>query len=94
MGYFLTATGESIVFTAKYEGSEKMESTIVFKCPSCKGIFEFDPVGENELVSCPICGNDFGTVKNGENLKLEPLGFDSKLELKLRGPFSHLKLTP
>jgi Zn finger protein HypA/HybF involved in hydrogenase expression len=50
-----------------------MEATIVFNCPACKCTFEFDPVGENELVSCPICGNDFRTVKNGQTLKLDYL---------------------
>jgi Zn finger protein HypA/HybF involved in hydrogenase expression len=55
---------------------ERMEATIAFKCPTCKAVFEFDPIGENELVSCPICGNDFRTVKNEEALRLEPLEFE------------------
>jgi Zn finger protein HypA/HybF involved in hydrogenase expression len=71
----LLPTNHSV--NSKDEGSEKMETTIAFKCPSCKSIFEFDPIGENEFVSCPICGNDFRTVKNGETLKLEPLEFES-----------------
>jgi hypothetical protein len=57
----------------KDKGSEKMEVTIAFKCPSCQSIFEFDPIGENEYVSCPICGNDFGTVKKGGTIELELL---------------------
>jgi DNA-directed RNA polymerase subunit RPC12/RpoP len=61
---------------SKDEGSEKTEATIAFKCPSCKNIFEFDQIGENELVSCPICGSDFRTVKKGETLRLEPFEFE------------------
>ena len=57
----------------KDKRSEKMEATIAFKCPSCNSIFEFDPIGENEYVSCPICGNDFRTFKKGETMELELL---------------------
>ncbi|MCW4017513.1 MAG: hypothetical protein NWF00_02330 [Candidatus Bathyarchaeota archaeon] len=54
-----------------------METTIEFKCPACKSTFEFDPVGENELVACPVCGNDFRTVKNGQTLKLDYLNLEN-----------------
>jgi DNA-directed RNA polymerase subunit RPC12/RpoP len=47
-------------------------SSILFKCPECKKIFEFDLIGEYELVSCPICGNDFQTIKKEGTLRLEP----------------------
>jgi Zn finger protein HypA/HybF involved in hydrogenase expression len=63
-----------------------MEATIAFKCPACKATFEFDPIGENEFVSCPLCGNDFRTVKMGKTLKLEPLGLDEPVSLDSNPP--------
>lgn len=65
--------------TVKSERSERMGATIEFKCPVCKSVFEFDLVDENELVSCPLCRNDFRTVKKGEILKLEDLTFETYL---------------
>jgi Zn finger protein HypA/HybF involved in hydrogenase expression len=44
---------------------------ILFQCPECKKFFEYDLVGEYELVSCPICGNDFQTIKKENVLGLE-----------------------
>lgn len=52
-----------------------MNGSLKFKCPACKIAFEFDWIGENELVSCPICGNDFVTVRKGNGLILEPFEF-------------------
>jgi len=46
-------------------------ASILFNCPQCKVNFEFDAVGENEFVPCPICGTHFITVKAGSKLKLE-----------------------
>jgi Zn finger protein HypA/HybF involved in hydrogenase expression len=68
-----------------------MEATIAFKCPACKSDFEFDPIGENELVSCPICGNDFKTVKKGKHLSLEYLNFETASKGNLKIPFFLLK---
>jgi len=46
-----------------------------FECPACKIAFEFDWIGENEFISCPICGIDFKTAKKGRMLMLEPFEF-------------------
>jgi Zn finger protein HypA/HybF involved in hydrogenase expression len=70
-----------------------MEATIAFKCPTCKSEFEFDPIGENELVSCPICGNDFKTVKKGKSLSLEYLDFEAASKAELKTPIFLLKAT-
>jgi Zn finger protein HypA/HybF involved in hydrogenase expression len=48
-------------------------ASILFRCPQCKVNFEFDPVGENEFVPCPVCGTHFVTTKSGSKLKLEAL---------------------
>ena len=50
---------------------QKTLASITFTCPQCNRKFEFDPVGENEFVPCPICGTDFFTVKKGNKLMLE-----------------------
>jgi Zn finger protein HypA/HybF involved in hydrogenase expression len=50
---------------------QKMIASITFTCPQCNRKFEFDAVGENEFVPCPICGTDFLTVKKGNKLMLE-----------------------
>jgi len=55
------------------------ESTI-FSCPGCNNNFEFDPVGENEFVPCPICGTEFMTVRKGQQLLLK------SFETELRAP--------
>ena len=46
--------------------------TVLFRCPQYKKFFEFDLVGEYELVSCQICGDDFQTIKKEGTLRLEP----------------------
>ena len=48
-----------------------MNTTILFRCPECKEYFEFDLIGEYELVSCPMCGNNFQTIKKANKLILE-----------------------
>ncbi len=50
-------------------------TSIVFICPSCDQTFEFDHVGENELVLCPMCGSGFMTIKKGQRLLLEQFEF-------------------
>ncbi|MGD0071156.1 MAG: hypothetical protein ABSB71_06340 [Candidatus Bathyarchaeia archaeon] len=57
---------------------EKMNTSITFTCPGCKETFEFDAVGEYQLVPCPICGIDFMTVRKGRTLLLEPFEFNPK----------------
>jgi hypothetical protein len=37
--------------------------------------FEFDLVGEHQLVSCPLCGNEFITAQKGQTL-LESFQFN------------------
>ena len=55
---------------------QETNSSIIFKCPGCKETFEFDPVDEYQLVSCPICGIDFMTVRKGQVLLLETFEFN------------------
>jgi Zn finger protein HypA/HybF involved in hydrogenase expression len=55
---------------------EKMNTSITFTCPGCKETFEFDPVDEYQLVSCPICGIDFMTARKGQTLLLESFEFN------------------
>ena len=55
-----------------------MNTSITFTCPGCKETFEFDPVGEYQLVPCPICGIEFMTVKKGHTLQLESFEFSPK----------------
>ena len=55
---------------------EKMNTSITFTCPGCKETFEFDPVDEYQLVSCPICGIDFMTIRKGQTLLLESFEFN------------------
>ena len=50
---------------------KKMIATILFTCPGCQANFEFDAIGENEFVPCPICGTDNVTVKKGNKVVLE-----------------------
>jgi Zn finger protein HypA/HybF involved in hydrogenase expression len=54
---------------------EKMNTSITFTCPGCKETFEFDPVGEYQLVPCPICGIDLITIRKGQTLLLESFEF-------------------
>ena len=51
-----------------------MLNVMKFKCPECGNTFEFDAVGEHEIISCPICGTECKTVRKGESLVLE--GFE------------------
>jgi Zn finger protein HypA/HybF involved in hydrogenase expression len=46
-------------------------ASILFLCPQCNENFEFDSIGENEFVPCPICGTDNVTVKKGNKIMLE-----------------------
>ena len=55
---------------------QKINGSITFTCPGCKETFEFDPVDEYQLVSCPICGIDFMTIRKGETLLLESFEFN------------------
>jgi Zn finger protein HypA/HybF involved in hydrogenase expression len=50
---------------------EISDETIFFLCPGCMKRFEFDLVGEHQLVSCPLCGIEFITVQKGHTLLLE-----------------------
>jgi Zn finger protein HypA/HybF involved in hydrogenase expression len=55
-----------------------VETPIVFTCPDCKETFEFDNVGEYQLVPCPICGIDYITIKKGPALLLECFDFSAQ----------------
>ena len=55
---------------------EKMNTSITFTCPECKESFEFDPVDEYQLVSCPICGINFMTIRKGQTLLLKFFEFN------------------
>lgn len=57
---------------------KKADASITFTCPTCKSTFEFDYVGEYELVHCPICGMEFMTTQKGKALQLELFEFDEK----------------
>jgi Zn finger protein HypA/HybF involved in hydrogenase expression len=46
-------------------------ASILFTCPICNANFEFDAVGEYELVPCPVCGTRHVTVKSGSKLMLQ-----------------------
>lgn len=50
---------------------KKTAESIIFLCPGCKESFEFDLIGEYELVLCPICGTEFMTIKKNQALLLE-----------------------
>jgi hypothetical protein len=53
----------------------KIDSSVTFLCPSCCETFEFDDVGEYQLVSCPICGIEYMTVKKGQRIELQNFEF-------------------
>ncbi len=55
---------------------QKLNTSITFTCPGCKETFEFDPVDEYQLVSCPICGVNFMTFRKGQALLLEYFEFN------------------
>jgi hypothetical protein len=72
---------------------EKVDNSITFLCPSCCEIFEFDDVGEYQLVSCPICGIEYITVKKDQRIQLQNFEFgienndlqeSSNVQVKLR----------
>jgi len=48
-------------------------ASILFICPQRNARFEFDAIGKNEFVPCPVCGTDHVTVKIGNKLKLEAI---------------------
>ena len=50
-----------------------ISASILFYCPQCKENFEFDTVGKNEFVQCPVCGTEYVTVQSGNRLKLESI---------------------
>jgi Zn finger protein HypA/HybF involved in hydrogenase expression len=52
--------------------------SINFICPRCKEGFEFDYVGEYQLVPCPVCGTDFMTIRKGQTLLLGSFEFNQK----------------
>ena len=54
---------------------EKIDEPLTFLCPGCRETFEFDPVGEYELVPCPMCGTKFMTVKKDQIMQLESFEF-------------------
>jgi Zn finger protein HypA/HybF involved in hydrogenase expression len=47
--------------------------SMLLQCPQCKKNFEFDAVGENEFIPCPVCGTEFVTTKKGSKMLLEAL---------------------
>ena len=51
-------------------------SSINFACQRCKESFEFDPVGEYQLVPCPIYGIDLMTIRKGQTVLLETFEFN------------------
>jgi Zn finger protein HypA/HybF involved in hydrogenase expression len=55
---------------------EISNETIVFSCPGCMKNFEFDLVGEHQLVSCPLCGIEFITIRKGQTILLESFEFN------------------
>jgi Zn finger protein HypA/HybF involved in hydrogenase expression len=50
-----------------------IETSILFTCPQCNANFEFDAIGKNEFVPCPVCGTNHVTVKVGGKLMLEAI---------------------
>jgi Zn finger protein HypA/HybF involved in hydrogenase expression len=56
---------------------KKADTSITFKCPGCSETFEFDRVGEYQLVPCPICGIDFITILRNQTLLLESFEFNT-----------------
>jgi Zn finger protein HypA/HybF involved in hydrogenase expression len=62
---------------------QKINGSITFTCPGCKETFEFDPVDEYQLVSCPICGINFITIRKGGTLLLESFEFEANEKCRL-----------
>ncbi|HSV48697.1 MAG TPA: hypothetical protein VLH35_00145 [Candidatus Acidoferrales bacterium] len=48
---------------------------IKFICPLCQRSFEYDEVGEHQLVKCPACRGNLVTVNKGKGLELEYFEF-------------------
>lgn len=46
-------------------------ASMLFICSQCNANFEFDAVGEYELVACPVCGTRHVTVKEGSKVMLQ-----------------------
>ncbi len=57
---------------------EKIESTIIFTCLGCRERFEFDSVGEFQLVSCPICGIHYMTKRKDKTIQLQDFDFSGE----------------
>ena len=55
---------------------EISNESIIFSCPGCMKSFEFDLVGEHQLVSCPLCWNEYITVQKAQTLLLESFEFN------------------
>ena len=49
----------------------KQMKTLKFTCPDCHASFEFDSVGENEFVPCPVCGTNCVTIKKCGKIQLQ-----------------------
>ncbi|XHH10249.1 MAG: hypothetical protein ACFCUE_06360 [Candidatus Bathyarchaeia archaeon] len=54
----------------------KKSKSLTFTCPGCKESFKFDPIGEYEFVSCPICKANNMTIKKGQTLLLQAFSFN------------------
>jgi len=46
------------------------KASILFTFPLCNANFEFDTIGENEFVSCPVCGTECVTIKKSGKIVL------------------------
>jgi Zn finger protein HypA/HybF involved in hydrogenase expression len=55
---------------------EKTENSMKFLCPSCRETFEFDSIGEYQLVPCPICGIQYITVRKNQKIQLQTFEFN------------------
>lgn len=55
---------------------EKTNDPLTFLCPSCRGNFEFDFIGEYQLVPCPICGIELMTIRKGQKMLLQTFEFN------------------
>jgi Zn finger protein HypA/HybF involved in hydrogenase expression len=72
---------------------QKMSDSLTFRCPGCKETFEFDPVDEYQLVTCPICGIELMTIRKNQALQLEPYEFiHENSDNKVRAAACHRKL--
>ncbi len=58
----------------------KQTPSIIFTCPGCQVRFEFDSVGANEFVPCPVCGTEYFTIKKGNKIILENFDSDQMCE--------------